>query len=323
MLDDRLLVRVVGVGRVAAAAVRARGAVVAGEPVLVEHRSGRDGDRRGPVEPVRRARHDDVRGVRLEPERADEPDRVRGVVGDGRVGGGELRFRPAATRRSGPAAPRAARCGPRRSTPRCRCSRRRRARSGRAGTRRRRWSPRRSCPARPRSRAGCAGSSRGSTERRRADDLAVGGDAVGEVGADDVAAGAAAHAVDPAERGLHRVGAPAPDERVRPWRPHEQRPAPRRPDHVGGGGAGEEEHGAQQRREEEAPHLAQRSPHSAAGSSSSPARVRRRFARPASATTSRRCTSRLPGGIVRRRGASEEERWRERADRTCWDAWRI
>ena len=93
------VLRVVGVRRVAAAAVRARGAVVAREPVLVEQRARRDRDRRRPVQAVRRARRRARATSRaLERERADEPDAVRGVVGDASGRRRSPAFRAAATR---------------------------------------------------------------------------------------------------------------------------------------------------------------------------------------------------------------------------------
>ena len=73
------------------------------------------------------------------------------------------------------------------------------------------------------------------------DDLAVRGDAVGRIGADDVDAGAAVDAVDAAERGLHAVGAAAGEHRSGAWRADDQLAALRAVDRRRGRGRGERE----------------------------------------------------------------------------------
>ena len=82
---------VIRVQVVAAAAERARCAVVARDPVLVERRARSRGDRRRPVQAVARARDHHARSALLDRQRGDEPHGVRGVVRDARVGGRALR----------------------------------------------------------------------------------------------------------------------------------------------------------------------------------------------------------------------------------------
>ena len=159
-LADRHVLRVVGVLGVAAAAIRARGVVVARDPVLVEHRAGRRVHRRGPVQPVRRVGDVDMRAVRLDRQRADEPDAVNRVVRDRRIGRRRLRagrLRLDRHRRQQRPLPGAARVGRDGGADVGRAAV---VRSGRPGTRRRRSSPTRSCPARRPSRAGSPDSSR-------------------------------------------------------------------------------------------------------------------------------------------------------------------
>ena len=82
----------VGVGQVAAAAERARRAVVAGEPLLVVGELGRLRDRRldrgAPREPVARPVHREPgRDAVLDREPGDQPDAVLDAVGDDGIAG--------------------------------------------------------------------------------------------------------------------------------------------------------------------------------------------------------------------------------------------
>jgi hypothetical protein len=192
---------------------RARRAVVAGDPVLVERRAARRIDRSGPGLAVARSSHVDVGPGALDGERAHEPLAVHRVVGDRRVGRGELRAgrrRVGRGRRQEAALPGSARV----------------RRDGGAdvgsGT----------ALAPPDLERGDDGRSPGRAVgldgalvlavgiRVRVDgepprdDLAVRRDAVREIGADDVDPRAAVDPVAPAPGDLDAVGAPARDDAI-------------------------------------------------------------------------------------------------------------